>query len=69
MPPKLSLKSLLFLNYINIHNKYHNDTLDKLIKEIDNKNQELELHNVYARDKINKIKKENLLKMRFINGF
>lgn len=35
-------------NYINIHNKYHYDTLDKLIKEIDSKNQELELHNVYT---------------------
>jgi len=35
-------------NYINIHNKYHNDTLNKLIKEIDNKNQEMELHNVYT---------------------
>lgn len=35
-------------NYINIHNKYHNDTLNKLIEGIKNKNQNLELHNVYT---------------------
>ena len=35
-------------NYINIHNKYHYDTLNKLIEGIKNKNQKLELHNVYT---------------------
>lgn len=34
-------------NYINIHNKYHNNTLNQLIEGIKNKNQKLELHNVY----------------------
>ena len=42
-------------NYINIHNKHHYDTLEKLIKEIDNKNQELELHNVYTSTKLRSI--------------
>ena len=35
-------------NYINIHNKYHNETLKNLINRIKNKDQELELHNVYT---------------------
>ena len=34
--------------YINIHNKYHNETLNNLIDRIKNKDQELELHNVYT---------------------
>ena len=34
--------------YINIHNKYHNETLKNLINRIKNKDQELELHNVYT---------------------
>ena len=34
--------------YINIHNKYHNETLKNLIDRIKNKDQELELHNVYT---------------------
>ena len=42
-------------NYINIHNKHHYDTLEKLIKEIDNKNQELELHNVYTSNNLTSI--------------
>ena len=42
-------------NYINIHNRYHYDTLEKLIKEIDNKNQELELHNVYTSNNLTSI--------------
>ena len=42
-------------NYIDIHNKYHNDTLNKLIKEINNKNQELELHNVYTSSNLTSI--------------
>ena len=42
-------------NYINIHNKYHNNSLQKLIKEINNKNQNLELHNVYTSSKLTSI--------------
>ena len=42
-------------NYINIHNKYHNNSLNKLIEEINNKNQELELHNVYTSNKLTSI--------------
>ena len=42
-------------DYINIHNKKHEDTLTKLIQEIDNKNPKLELHNVYTSNKLTSI--------------
>lgn len=42
-------------NYIKIHNKYQNETLKKLIDEIHNKNQELELHNIYTSEKLTSI--------------
>ena len=42
-------------DYINIHNKKHEDTLTALIKEIDNKNPKLELHNVYTSNKLTSI--------------
>ena len=35
-------------DYINAHHKHHNSSLNELIKEINNRNQELELHNVYV---------------------
>ena len=42
-------------NYINIHNAYHNNSLNELIEEINNKNQKLELHNVYTSNKLTSI--------------
>lgn len=42
-------------DYINIHNNYKEDTLSNLIKEINNKNQKLELHNVYTSERLTSI--------------
>ena len=38
-------KRIITDTYINIHSKYHNETLKNLIGRIKNKDQELELHN------------------------
>lgn len=42
-------------NYINIHNHYHNETLEHLIKGIEEKDPNLELHNVYTSTKLRSI--------------
>lgn len=39
-------------NYINIHNYNHNETMQELIKRINNKDSKLELHNFYTSTKL-----------------
>ena len=41
--------------YINAHNKYHNESLTNLINRVKDKEQELELHNVYTSNKLTTI--------------
>ncbi len=41
-------------NYINIHNRHHNESIEHLMKGIEDKNPNLELHNVYYKYKIKK---------------
>lgn len=42
-------------NYLNMHLNYGNETMEYLIKEINNKNPNLELHNVYTSTKLRSI--------------
>lgn len=42
-------------NYINIHNHHHNKSIEHLIKGIEEKDQNLELHNVYTSTKLRSI--------------
>lgn len=42
-------------NYINIHNHHHNESIEHLIKGIEDKNPNLELHNVYTSTKLRSI--------------
>ena len=42
-------------NYINIHNRHHNETMESLIKEVEDRNPNLELHNVYTSNKLTSI--------------
>ena len=35
-------------NYINIHNRHHNESIEHLMKDIEDKDPNLELHNVYT---------------------
>ena len=42
-------------NYINIHNYHHNETIEHLIKGIEDKEPNLELHNVYTSTKLRSI--------------
>lgn len=42
-------------NYINIHNHHHNESLEHLIKGVEDKNPNLELHNVYTSTKLRSI--------------
>lgn len=42
-------------NYINIHNKYHYENIENLIKGIEDKDPNLELHNVYTSTKLRSI--------------
>ena len=41
--------------YINAHNKYQNESLENLINKVKDKEQELELHNVYTSNKLTTI--------------
>ncbi len=42
-------------NYINIHNNHHNESIEHLIKGIEEKDPNLELHNVYTSTKLRSI--------------
>lgn len=42
-------------NYINAHHKYRNYEINNLIKEVKNKNQELQLHHIYTSDDLTSI--------------
>ena len=42
-------------NYINIHNRHHNESIEHLMKGIEDKNPNLELHNVYTSTKLRSI--------------
>ena len=42
-------------NYINIHNRHHNESIEHLMKGIEDKEPNLELHNVYTSTKLRSI--------------
>lgn len=42
-------------NYINIHNRHHNESIEHLMKGIEDKEPNLELHNVYTSTKLKSI--------------